>query len=327
MSKVRIYAEDLTDVLLEADYPEMSLVKDGIFERKFSGELLSWKGLMTEIYFDDIHIGYENMHIPQHTSLHFQSDNESVQMWFLLSGDMSIQGKSPSEQLTFHQNQHNISYSNTILYKTEWLASKQMLSFGVNLSPSFARRYFPADIPIFEKFLSKIEKQEPASLSPYNLIISPQMYFIIQEIMSCDRTGKFKRMFLEAKVIELLTLQLEEISKNTGKPYSLKKNDLDKIYAVKEILQHNMNSHYTLKDLAKTVGTNEFTLKKGFKEVFGATIFNYWNRIKMQEAKQVLLDGNKTVQKVSEMIGYKNPQHFSTAFKREYGIAPSLIKR
>jgi len=73
--------------------------------------------------------------------------------------------------------------------------------------------------------------------------------------------------------------------------------------------------------------TNEFTLKKGFKEVFGTTVFGFWNELKMQESKNLLLEHKLTVAEVSEKIGYKNPQHFSTAFKQYFGISPSRLKR
>ena len=78
--------------------------------------------------------------------------------------------------------------------------------------------------------------------------------------------------------------------------------------------------------MAQYVGTNEFTLKKGFKELFGTTVFNFWNDAKMAEAKKMLLNGSMNVSEVSDLVGYKNPRHFSAAFKRKYGMIPSTLK-
>ncbi len=46
----------------------------------------------------------------------------------------------------------------------------------------------------------------------------------------------------------------------------------------------------TLVALSQIVGTNEYTLKRGFREVFGATFFGFWTELKMQNAQNLLLD-------------------------------------
>ncbi|MCC9041578.1 helix-turn-helix domain-containing protein [Myroides sp. M-43] len=50
------------------------------------------------------------------------------------------------------------------------------------------------------------------------------------------------------------------------------------------------------------------------------------NRMKSKRAKRLLLDHKWYVGEVSEHLGYKNPQHFTVAFKKYYGVLPSLFK-
>ncbi|MEM7109599.1 MAG: helix-turn-helix transcriptional regulator [Bacteroidota bacterium] len=152
------------------------------------------------------------------------------------------------------------------------------------------------------------------------------MMTLIDQIMRCDRTGHFKRMFLESHVIELLMLQLEQISDHSGDTFSNVSKHREKLYAVKEILSRQLVGDLTLNSLAQQVGTNEFTLKKGFKELFGTSVFGYWNQIKMQEARKLLSEGTMSVKEVSARVGYKNAQHFSTAFKKYFGCSPSELK-
>ena len=122
-------------------------------------------------------------------------------------------------------------------------------------------------------------------------------------------------------------LQLEQIADHTcHAPPGIKKHELEKLYAVREIISNHISESFSLTELAQQVGTNEFTLKKGFKELFGTTVFGYWNELKMEWAKQMLSEDGLTVTEVSEKIGYKNPQHFSTAFKRWYGFSPGELK-
>ncbi|MBP1650338.1 MAG: AraC family transcriptional regulator, partial [Bacteroidetes bacterium] len=103
---------------------------------------------------------------------------------------------------------------------------------------------------------------------------------------------------------------------------SLKKADIDKMHHAKEIILKQLYNPCSLIDLARQIGTNEFTLKKGFKEVFGTTVFGMVSDIRMEEAKALLLSGEKNVTEISELIGYKHPAHFNTAFKKKFGITP-----
>ncbi|WP_131799195.1 helix-turn-helix transcriptional regulator, partial [Chryseobacterium contaminans] len=121
-------------------------------------------------------------------------------------------------------------------------------------------------------------------------------------------------------------LQLEQLFKGKSSPSSLLKKDEEKIYAVRDFIVNNLDQNCSLIDLAHQVGTNEFTLKKGFKELFGTTVFNFWNDSKMEQAKKMLLEGDLNINEISELVGYKNPRHFSTAFKRKYNLIPSKIK-
>jgi len=122
-------------------------------------------------------------------------------------------------------------------------------------------------------------------------------------------------------------LQLEQISEHHCYTFcTLKKADVEKMYQAKEFILKNLSTPCSLINIAQQVGTNEFTLKKGFKEVFGTTVFGFWNDVKMQEAKRLLLENKMNVSEVSEQIGYKNPQHFSTAFKKYFGTSPSQLK-
>ena len=89
---------------------------------------------------------------------------------------------------------------------------------------------------------------------------------------------------------------------------------------------HPLEQHTTPANLARQAGTNEFTLKKRFKEIFGTTVFGYWNNLKMEKARHMLLHEDVPVSLVAEKTGYKNQPHFSTAFKKKYGIFPGKLK-
>ena len=62
---------------------------------------------------------------------------------------------------------------------------------------------------------------------PQHFMITPEMHHTIREILNCKRTGIYKKMFLEARTIELLLLQLEQINAPNDQ-ISLSKSDCEK---------------------------------------------------------------------------------------------------
>lgn len=83
----------------------------------------------------------------------------------------------------------------------------------------------------------------------------------------------------------------------------------------------------TLSGIARDAGLNEFMLKKGFKELFGLTVFGYLNELKMNYARQMLLESQCTVYEAAYTMGYNEPYNFSKAFKKHFGYLPGELKK
>ncbi|MEL7003017.1 MAG: AraC family transcriptional regulator [Bacteroidota bacterium] len=325
--KTRIYDKDFSELLVEADYPlSFDSEPQEVCERTYRCEEFLGNGVYHEIFFEGIHIGHGNIALAGPILMHFDSEFETVEMHFALSGNTLTKSRAFKNEMVFGTNQHNLVYADGFQGSSEWSADLNMEIFEVNLQPAFFQKYLPKG-PIFDLFSECISRKESASLSEHNYPITPNMLKIIREIIGCNRTGIFKRMFLESSVLELLMLQLEQITHHKCEVFcSTQKQHLEKLYAAKEILTNELDGNFTLNSLAQQVGTNEFTLKKGFRELFGTTVFGYWNEVKMEQAQNMLLEEQLSVAEIADKVGYKNPQHFSTAFKRKYGISPSELK-
>lgn len=324
---LRIYDYDLGNLLIKRDHPGIFLSKGAdLHEQRAQLEHPIAQGYFHEIAFDSIHIGYGSATFSEKVRLHFESDFETVEMHFALRGKSAAISDRFSRGIGFEANQHNIVYANKMQGEMQW-ESKDMEIFEINFAPDFFKRFLPEGSMLFDRFRHAIENGLSGALHPYNNRTSHRMLQLIGEMMQCNRKGLFKKMFLEAKVIELLLLQLEQLNEAKSSSTSLKKSDIDKIYAVREYLLENLHTTCSLMNLALHVGTNEFTLKKGFKELFGTTVFGFWNDAKMEQAKTMLTEQQMTVGEVSYHTGYKDQRHFSAAFKRKYGLLPSQLKK
>jgi len=101
----------------------------------------------------------------------------------------------------------------------------------------------------------------------------------------------------------------------------------DTIVRARELLLEHIGDPITIKELARKVATNECYLKKGFKELFGTTIFDFYQSQRMEHARYLLYEKGLSVTEVSMMLGYSSISHFSTAFKKHTGLKPcELLK-
>lgn len=247
-------------------------------------------------------------------------------MIFAVKGDVCCTyGKG--ETISISSQQHNLIAvpKETTLSPLENTEAYEIVA--IRLSASFLSRYLPENHPAFKRLKqSKITK--PALFSERMLYITPEISVILNSIENSNHTGFCKRLFLESKVIELLVLQITqfELSETSELLNNLKKDDLDKMQEVKEILISNVSSQLSLRTLAHMVGTNEFNLKKNFKSAFGTTVYGYLNQHKMEKAKAMLVEGDAKISEVSSKMGYKHATHFTSAFKKYFGYLPTKIK-
>ncbi len=322
---LRLYDENIGEILMERNYPDTYYDNDRDIQECITRLVPPYgDGFYHEICFENVHISFGNISLANKLQLYFESDFDTVEMHFALKGKSVATSGNFQNIVQFDSYQHNIIYAHHMQGRMEFFGPDLHI-LEINLAPAFFKKFLPEHSGLFETFRNAIEKQRSTLINPEHNLISLEMYQIMNDLMNCDRKGIFKRIYLEAKVSELLLLQLEQLFHNTSSSSTLPKKDEEKIYAVRDYIVNNLNTTCSLNELAHQVGTNEFTLKKGFKELFGTTVFGFWNDTKMELAKKMLLDSDMNISEISDMIGYKNPRHFSAAFKRKYHIVPSKV--
>lgn len=144
-------------------------------------------------------------------------------------------------------------------------------------------------------------------------------------ILYCKYIDELKDLFLLSKSIELLVLQAELYELKTIDAFIKSNSDKKKLFEAKEILRLRMDNPPTISELSKLININEYKLKKGFKEVFGTTVFGYIHHSRMNLAKRLLLGTDKSAKEIAYETGYSSPQHFSKAFKKEFGNTPEIL--
>lgn len=143
--------------------------------------------------------------------------------------------------------------------------------------------------------------------------------------------GALEKIYLLGKSQELLLYSLECLQEKKQVQFACKfladQEGRNRIYKARDILLDNLGDPITIKELSRKVAMNECYLKKGFKEIYGSTIFDFYQQKRMEYAHTLLNDKGCNVTEVSAMLGYSSISHFSAAFKKYTGIKPCELLR
>lgn len=301
---------------------------DGIAEShwEFSNKL--GQANFRKFIFNNIHLCFGELKLNEDKFIKIQAPQPVIEMYFSLTGSSSVETNSFDEYV-FSSNEHNLLYFPEKEYAVRTLSGKEACSsFHIIFPESYFLQFLQKKYPLLDDFKNDIYKKNSAILTPKNMAITAEMNSILNEIVNCKRKGVLKCLFLEAKILKLLMLQLEqfEIAQSSDKFEHVKDYDVEKIHIAKNILEQNISAPISLIELAHQAGINDFKLKKGFKEIYGNTVFGYLNELRMNEAKKLLLASDKSITEISQYCGYRFVQNFTKVFKKKFGVTPKNFK-
>ena len=94
---------------------------------------------------------------------------------------------------------------------------------------------------------------------------------------------------------------------------------------IMEFLNENYMYEFTMEEMAHYTGRSLATFKRDFKKISDLTPEKWLIRKRLEVAYAKMKEGGKKVVDVYAEVGFKNPSHFSTAFKKQYGIPPTAV--
>lgn len=95
---------------------------------------------------------------------------------------------------------------------------------------------------------------------------------------------------------------------------------------LEEFMNKNYKCDLTVEEFAHYTGRSLSTFKKDFAQIFNLTPSRWIVKRRLEEAKCLMEKLGKQPADVYLEVGFKNLSHFSTAFKREFGVSPSEIR-
>ncbi len=150
---------------------------------------------------------------------------------------------------------------------------------------------------------------------------------VLEALLNHTYTDSLENIYINAQTQMLLLYSMEcmmgdkDVEQFQCK-FLANEADREKIIKAREILLQHIGEPLTIKELSRKVAINECYLKKGFKELFGTTVFDFYQSQRMEHARYLLYEKGLSVTEVSVLLGYSSISHFSTAFKKHTGLKP-----
>lgn len=178
----------------------------------------------------------------------------------------------------------------------------------------------------FENFILDLERGETRHYTREGLKATRTLASAFHAVDHSTEMGNYAETYIESKILDCLSMLLNRAKGSDDALLPVNLVLSDKMRDARNIIMSHYQCPPSLHRLATMVGTNECTLKAAFKREFNMTVFQFLFEYRMAMAERYLLDTDLSIAEVGMMLGYDHQSHFSTAFRRRYGISPTAFR-
>ncbi|HCW52294.1 MAG TPA: hypothetical protein DG753_00825 [Clostridium sp.] len=266
---------------------------------------------------------YADMQLNEPLSSMMELEKDCIEITYCLSGQVEI--KLENEKYAFMTNGDISLFGYQVQAFCCDLTSKVFKGIRIMI---FLDEFIPALNKIlntdeFKKdtFLKDVFKADRCIISHGNQSLNhiyKELYLLPDE---------YKIHLMKIKVVELILYLISGKDYKENETVYFSRESIEKIKYARKIIIENSDKFITLKKLSEICGMNTTDLEKGFKSLYGSTVFAYSKMCKMSKAKELLRNGDYSVLQVSLAVGYSNGGKFAKAFKDTFGMLPTKYRK
>lgn len=135
------------------------------------------------------------------------------------------------------------------------------------------------------------------------------------------------RLYRQAKTLELLAHHFAFFDRGAEGSDDFTPRDLAKLRMARDRLLFDLRDPPDLEGLAREVGLSAKRLNRGFRAVYGSTVFAYLRDARLDAARQALEEGTPlSLKQLAWELGYGQVSNFITAFRRRFGVSPGSYR-
>lgn len=231
------------------------------------------------------------------------------------------------EQVQKTNMKHSVARLTSNLFtNTETIPAGQYIkSVKILLHEKWMKNYLGLDekTDVLHKYL--MLKTESFELEP----LDGAYMKLLDELWTALNDEQVSEIFIQNRVgmlIERFFTRIHEKLNSTKIKFRLSEDEMKRLLQIEQDITRNISiMPPTIDQFAKMASMSSTKLKKNFKNLFGDSIYSYYQKHRMLKAKELMMAKKYTVKQVAREVGYDNVSNFITAFKKQFHLSPGSL--
>ncbi|MCG8581662.1 MAG: helix-turn-helix transcriptional regulator, partial [Bacteroidales bacterium] len=163
----------------------------------------------------------------------------------------------------------------------------------------------------------------------YKFPFTAEVQKVLFQLSSYKIENEFARGYMINKTEELIMLALEQIfkeqSNQSDKNSFMHQDDLNTLYEAEKLLLESKDETIKITELSDKLSVGIRKLQRLFKAYHGVDMTSYRKQVRLEQARQMILEQRLSITDICFKMGYTSTSHFSKIFKNQFGYSPSSL--
>ncbi|MBD0404994.1 AraC family transcriptional regulator [Flammeovirga sp. EKP202] len=256
--------------------------------------------------------------------LHYQTDQNDENLYFSFYPQLHFNRKNWEDKSEIRNTNSSIA-----------LIEKNIGEVTLQFEPQEKREWISIEIPsnyfknIKHHNSLKIEKYLNEKNYAYVEFIPFEISKSLYELIHYQGEKALAASYLTYRLLELTTrfLFLIEHRVEVEEHTTMNPDDIQRMIQLENTLVKDASQLPYIPELCKNFGISESKLQKDFKQMFGTTVYKYFQNFRLETTKQLILETKYSMTQIALDCGFSSLKKFSTAFKEKYGLSPSEFRK
>ena len=251
-----------------------------------------------------------------------------VELNFMLAGTLRQSQSGLLREQLYAPGYHNWVYNPQSLEQNQLLGTGQFRLVTVQVPVARMLSLLTDYVPELPAVAEQLAQGRPLAQHAPAPGLPARLRYLLDTLWDSPAPLGLKRLHYEAVGLELAAQQAAQwLAPNPAAALPLGAPERDKLHYARALLLGQLAEPPTLSALARQCQLNEFSLKRGFRQLFGTSVGGFVQTQRLEAARHWLLGGGRTVTEIAYQLGYAHPQHFHRAFKKHFGLTPKQLTR
>jgi AraC-like DNA-binding protein len=203
-----------------------------------------------------------------------------------------------------------------------------------SLAVCLVRDFFPVHMGLeldqLPEPLRSLLTSEETSYTFKRLSLTPDLLAAARAVLTAPFAVRRQPIYAQAKAVELMCLLLNHLECSGRKSRLALEPRVRQETRLRDALDL-VTRHYgetiTLERICREVGLNKMALTTGFRQLYGITVHDCLQKVRMERAYELLQDDSHPIARIAEAVGYRHSCNFSTAFHAHFGCTPQSVRQ